>query len=99
MRKIRLGLLGLGTVGSGVVALLEQNAALLRQRLGAELRLVRIADVDLERPRPVKVDQRLLTTRAEEVLEDPQVEVVIELIGGLEPAPICFGHWRRENMW
>lgn len=86
MRRIGLGLLGLGTVGSGVVALLQRHGEVLQQRVGAELQLVRIADVDLERPRPVRVDRALLTARAEQVLDDPRVEVVIELIGGLEPA-------------
>ena len=86
MRAFRVGLIGLGTVGCGVVRLLQTNQDIIRGRLGADIELVRIADTDLERPRPVEVDRRKLTTNAQEVVKDPSVEIVVELIGGYEPA-------------
>ncbi len=85
-REIKVGLLGFGTIGTGVVKLLQQNGDLIEQRLGARLTLARIADLDITTDRGVVVDPALLTTRAEEILGDPQIEVVIELIGGYEPA-------------
>ncbi len=85
MKKIRVGLLGFGTIGTGVVKVFQENAQLLRERLGAELALVRIADLDIKTDRGVKVDAELLTTNAEAVLTAPDIDVVVELIGGYEP--------------
>ncbi|RLD99254.1 MAG: homoserine dehydrogenase [Aquificota bacterium] len=84
--RIGVGLVGFGTVGTGVVRILTEKGELLRERLGADLELVKIADVDLERPRSVQVDPSLLTTDAREVIHHSQVDVVVELVGGIEPA-------------
>jgi len=86
MKTIGVGLIGWGTVGSGVVAVLDKNAAAIEKRLGVRLELKRVADLDLERPRPVAVPREKLTTRAEEVLNDPEIQIVIELMGGLGAA-------------
>ena len=61
MKTINIGLVGFGTVGTGVVKLLKGQAPLLERRLAARLRLKRIADVDLTRPRDVEVDPKILT--------------------------------------
>ncbi len=86
MREIAIGVLGLGQVGSGVLKILSENREALENRLAARLEVKRIVVRDLERPRPVAVDPARLTTRVEDVLEDPDIRVVVELIGGLEPA-------------
>ena len=86
MKTIGVGLIGWGTVGSGVVAVLDKNAAAIEKRLGVRLQLKRVADLDLERPRPVAVPREKLTTRAEVVLNDPEIQIVIELMGGLGAA-------------
>lgn len=87
MSDIRIGLLGLGTVGAGVAKLLEAQRALLEERAGCGLVLARVADVDLTRPREGLDLSRLpLTSDAQKVLDDPQIQVVVELVGGLEPA-------------
>src|SRR6185437_13224102 len=87
MRKIPVGLLGLGNVGSGVVKLLADNAEAIRQRLGgASVDVRRIAVREADKPRLVDVDPRLLTTDVAGVLADPEIQIVIELIGGEEPA-------------
>jgi homoserine dehydrogenase len=87
MRDVRLGLLGLGTVGAGVVKLLESQRATLEERAGCRLQLGRVADVDITRPREGLDLARLpLATDAGAVLDDPGIDVVIELVGGLEPA-------------
>jgi homoserine dehydrogenase len=85
-REVRVGLIGFGTIGAGVVKLLQRNQAQIRARLGAPLRLVRIADIDLRSDRGVRVDRRLLTDDAEALIDDPTIDVVIELMGGYEPA-------------
>jgi homoserine dehydrogenase len=87
VKEVRLGLLGLGTVGGGVVKLLESERALLEERAGCRLSLAAVADLDTIRPREGLDLARLpLTTDAVRVLDSPDVQVVIELVGGLEPA-------------
>jgi homoserine dehydrogenase len=86
MKTINIGLVGFGTVGTGVVKLLKGQAPLLQRRLAARLRLKRIADLDLTRPRDVEVDPKILTTDAREIIEDPAIDIVIELIGGTTTA-------------
>ena len=86
MKQIRVGLLGFGTIGTGVVKVFQQNSELLKDRLGAELILSKIADLDITTDRGVDVPVGVLTTDAYEVLVNPEIDVVIELIGGYEPA-------------
>ena len=86
MKAVKVGLIGFGTVGAGVVKAFQQNGELLARRLGGPVELVRIADLDIVTPRPVSVDPDLLTTDAAAVLNDPEISIVIELIGGYEPA-------------
>lgn len=86
MKTIHIGLLGFGTVGSGMVKILLENREVIESRLGASLALKWIADLDLERDRGVAVDASLLTTDAEMVVDDPEVDIVVELVGGYEPA-------------
>lgn len=86
MKKINIGILGWGTVGTGVVKLLQSNSGLITRRLGASLLVKRIADLDLERVRKVKVDRKILTRDARDVINDPEIDIVAELIGGYEPA-------------
>ncbi len=82
MKKIGVGLLGFGTIGAGVVEGVRKNGGLLASRLGSELEIRRIADLDLERDRGVEVDRSILTRDARAVVEDPAIDVVVELIGG-----------------
>jgi len=82
MNEIGIGLLGFGTVGAGVVEGLQQNGELIAHRTGIRLALRKIADLDVETDRGVQVDSSLLTTDAASVIEDPSVDVVVELVGG-----------------
>ncbi len=84
---VRIGVLGLGTVGAGVVKILQTRRAMLQERAGAALTLAAVADTDLTRPRE-GLDLRALPLvgDAGRVLDDPSIHVVVELVGGLEPA-------------
>lgn len=82
MKRINIGLIGLGTVGTGVVRVLKENASVIRERLGAELVLKRAADRDIVRDRGVRFESGVLTTDALEVINDPDISIVIELVGG-----------------
>ncbi|UCD87850.1 MAG: homoserine dehydrogenase [Desulfobacterales bacterium] len=86
MKTINIGLLGFGTVGCGMTKILLQSPGVIESRLGATLALKWIADLDLEGDRGVPVDESILTTDAGEVINDPEVDIVVELIGGYEPA-------------
>ena len=82
--RIGIGLLGLGTVGAGVASILSSPEG--RHPLIADLELVRVAVRDLQRSRPVSIPTDRLTTDPNEVVDDPNVHVVVEVIGGIEPA-------------
>jgi homoserine dehydrogenase len=85
--EIAIGLLGLGTVGAGVVRILDSHRAELEERAGARLRIAAIADLDVTRPREgVDIARLPLSPDVGRVLDDPRIQVVIELVGGLEPA-------------
>jgi homoserine dehydrogenase len=87
MKEIKVALLGLGTVGSGVVKVLETHGAEMQERVGCRLVLHRVADADLTRPREgIDLARLPLVADADQVLDDPAVQIVIELVGGLEPA-------------
>jgi len=86
MDSVKVGLIGFGTVGKGVVRVLQQNADIIRERLGFPIELARIADKDTTSDRGVAVDPALLTGDARALIEDPSIPIVVELIGGLSPA-------------
>ena len=86
MKKISIGLIGLGNIGTGVVKLLQQNEKLITQKLGARLVFKKIADINITSPRGIKIDRSLLTKDARDILNDPDISIVIELMGGYEPA-------------
>ena len=86
MKAIRIGLLGCGTVGGGVVQLLHENARYLAARVGAPLEIARVLVREAERPRVAQLDRALLTLDAEDVLGDRSIDVVVETIGGVDPA-------------
>jgi homoserine dehydrogenase len=86
MQGLTLGILGLGTVGSGVVKILRQNWEVLERRVGIPLSIKRIAVRDLKAKRATEVEAELLTTDPWAVVRDPDIDIVVELMGGIEPA-------------
>jgi len=85
-RVIQIGLAGLGNVGAGVYKNLEKNRALITQRIGAELQVKKVAVRDLSRQRDVAVPMNVLTTDWQELVNDPAIPVIVELIGGTTTA-------------
>lgn len=84
--RIGVGIIGFGTVGVGTAKVLLDNAALIRRRVGVPVELIRIADLDVTRDRGMVLPSGLLTTDAKQVLHDPAIDIVIELIGGYDTA-------------
>lgn len=83
---VNVGILGFGIVGSGTYRVLTDNADQITQRVGAPVCVKKIADIDWERTRPVEVPDQLKTTDVDDVISDPDIHVVVETIGGVEPA-------------
>jgi homoserine dehydrogenase len=83
---IAVGLLGLGNVGSGVVKLLGDNAAAIAARLGSAVEVRRVLVREVDKPRLAPVDSALVTRDVADVLGDPEIKIIVELIGGEEPA-------------
>lgn len=82
MKKINIGLLGCGTIGTGVAKILIQNKDLIRARVGADLNLKYVADIDLKTDRGIRFDKEVFTNDAYKVVDDPGIDIIIELIGG-----------------
>jgi homoserine dehydrogenase len=82
MQQVNLGMIGGGTVGSGVYHAWEQNGGLMAARLGVKLNFRKIAVKAIDEPRPYDIPRALMTTDWQEVVNDPQIHVVIELVGG-----------------
>jgi len=85
MKPINVGLLGLGTVGGGTLTVLRRNAEEISRRAGREIRVIRAAVRNLEKARELAGDLPL-STNPFDVVDDPEIDIVVELIGGLEPA-------------
>ncbi|WP_437766546.1 homoserine dehydrogenase [Sorangium sp. So ce281] len=83
---IQIGLLGCGTVGGGVLRLLAENSGYLAERAGVPLVVKRVVVRDLEKERVAALDRGVLTTNPEEVVDDPAIDVVVEVMGGETPA-------------
>lgn len=81
-----IGLIGFGTIGAGVVETFNMNLDLMEQKVGSKIKLKKVVDLDIETDRGVKVDRSILSTDINDILEDPEIDIVIELIGGYEPA-------------
>jgi homoserine dehydrogenase len=89
MKKVRIALLGLGNVGKGVWNILKSNKEAIMKRSGYDIEIAKILVRDINKNRTVEVPEELLTTNAEEIFNDDSIKIVVEVIGGLEPAKDC----------
>jgi len=83
---INIGIIGFGIVGSGTAKVLLANKDILNERLGFKLNLRRIADLDITTDRGIKIPEGVLTTDVNQLFNDPEIDIVVELIGGIKPA-------------
>jgi homoserine dehydrogenase len=86
MERINIGIVGFGTVGSGTVQILLESREMIANRVGSELVVKRIADLDIETDRGLPIPKGVLTRDAMEVIDDPDIRIVVELIGGTTKA-------------
>jgi len=84
--EINIGLIGFGTIGAGVVEIFNKNQDIVSKKCGKPVNLKKVADLDITSDRGVKIDENILTTDVNDVLENDNIDIVIELVGGYEPA-------------
>lgn len=83
---LKIGILGLGTVGSGVVKILQKNAQNIKNKVGTEVSIEKILVNSLEKERDIEINKELLTDKIEDIVNNPEIDIVVELIGGEQPA-------------
>jgi homoserine dehydrogenase len=99
MQQVHIGLAGMGNVGAGVYKNLANNRVLLMERIGAELTVKKIVVRDPAKSRDVHAPAALFTTRWQDLLDDPEIQVVVELMGGIQPArDLILGAIERGKM-
>ena len=86
MEQINVGIIGFGTVGAGTVEILLKNQDIIHNRVGSDIIVKRIADLDIHTDRGITVEDDVLTTDAMDVMNDPEIDIVVELIGGIDQA-------------
>ena len=85
-KSINVGIIGFGTVGTGTARILIENAEVIKRRLGIPVVLKTISDLDVKRDRGIKLGTVKLTSDVKDIMNDPDIDVVVELIGGYKPA-------------
>ncbi len=83
---INVGIIGFGTVGTGAARILLENNDVIEEKTGLQINLQSIADLDIRRDRGVKIPEGILTREVSDVIDNPDIHVVVELIGGIQPA-------------
>ena len=86
MKKVKIALLGLGNVGKGVLSIIRENKEQIVKRSGYEVEIAKILVRDVKKDRGVEVPTEILTTSYEEILNDNEIKIVVEVMGGIEPA-------------
>jgi len=86
MKSINIGLIGLGTVGSGVYKLLKKNTSKIYKKTNIRINLKRIADIDSKKAKELKIEKKIFTHNAYDIINDRGIDIVIELIGGIKKA-------------
>ncbi|NOY39890.1 MAG: homoserine dehydrogenase, partial [Nitrospirae bacterium] len=83
---INVGIIGFGTVGTGTAKILLENNDVIEEKTGLQINLQSIADLDIKRDRGLKIPEGVLTREVSDVIDNPDINVVVELIGGIQPA-------------
>ena len=86
MKEIKIGLLGLGNIGTGTYKVLEMNRKQIEEAAGCPVNIVKILEKDIDRERDITVSRDQFVSDPDEIFSDPEIDIVIELLGGIEPA-------------
>lgn len=83
---INVGIIGFGVVGGGAYQILRDNARLIEKKVGSKIEVKRISDLYPDRPRAIEFDRSIMTQDAQALINDPDIDIIVELIGGVHPA-------------
>ena len=86
MKTIKIGLLGMGNIGTGTYKALEMNREEIEANVNAKVEIVKILEKDVDRDRGIEVPAEKFTQNPDDIFTDPEIDIVIELLGGVEPA-------------
>ena len=86
MKTVKIGLMGFGNIGTGTYKTLEMNREIIKKNTGMDFVITRILEKDTERERGVQVTRDQFTQNPEDIFKDPDISIIIELLGGIEPA-------------
>ena len=82
MKEVNIGIIGLGTIGSGLYRLIQKNGELIKNKSGISIRVKKAADIHADKKRELGIPDNIFTTSADEVISDPSIDIIVELIGG-----------------
>lgn len=85
MKELNVALLGLGTVGSGVVKIIEENREQIRETMNKDINIRHILVRDKSRKRPINTSKYNLTEDIEDIFNDDSIDIIVEVLGGVEP--------------
>jgi len=85
-KQIKVGMIGLGVVGSGTYKIMRENADIIKYQVGKEVVIEKILVRDISKTRAVEVPKDILTTNPDEIINNPDIDIVVEVIGGEQPA-------------
>ena len=82
MRKINIGIIGLGTIGEGLFKIINSERLSIRKKFNVEINIVKVCDLDFKLAKKLKIEKKLFTNNYNHIVEDPKIDCVVELIGG-----------------
>lgn len=86
MKTVKIGILGLGTVGGGAYEILEMNRALIEKRTGCKIEVAKVLERNMERVKSLGLSEQQATQNPDDILKDPEIHIVVEALGGIEPS-------------
>ena len=82
MRKINIGIIGLGTIGEGLFRIINSQKSSIRKKFNVEINIIKVCDLDYKLAKKLKIEKKLFTNNYNQIVEDPKIDCVVELIGG-----------------
>ncbi len=86
MKTVKIGILGLGTVGGGTFEILDMNRELIEKRIGRKIQVVKVLERNMERVKDLGLDESQATQNPDDILKNPEIDIVVESLGGIEPS-------------
>ena len=86
MKTVKIGILGLGTVGGGTYQILDMNRELIEKRIDRRIEVVKVLEKNMERIKALGLDESQATQNPDDILKNPDIDIVVEALGGIEPS-------------